>query len=428
MNVFTLNKEKTIEFGEKTKGQWFSNNCEVVITGVPTENPISPIQTFKIWDINTGKSTEVKNILEEKQQYDFNDNSFALNPRGNEFIGTSPTGSICWNTSTWESTSFGNENQGGQEIFYNRSGEVIYSETKIGYQYVVLIYDSETKKPIRSFQFLDEDVAYRALTPDLTKYIYCGSDFLEKGNNNRALKVRSVENGRLLLSIKDTTNGQIWRYTGIDVSRDGNRVVAGYDAELDENASESDGDYGYIQIWYINTGKSLVKKQTDINESPVFSPDGNFVVSGGYDGSICIRDASTLEVIKRFDNSENDRSYPKIAFNADGSKLIVVTAHRVKIWENRDWEAMKALDESMPAGMPVDIVSNIVSYTGPSDVPRIFSKRNDYNQPLYNAPFAEELLRKRKPIKGGRKTKKRRNKRQTKTKKHRKNKTKKMTR
>jgi WD40 repeat protein len=422
MNVFTLSK--TLEFGEKTKGQWFSNDCDMVITGIPTEKPNSPLQKFKIWDINTGTNVRtVDNIL--KTQFEYNDNSFALNPRGTEFIGSSPTGSACWNTSTWEFTVWGFQQQGPQEIFYNRSGEVIYSETKIGYQHVVLIYDSETKKPIRSFQFFDEDVAYRALTPDITKYIYCGSNFLEDGNNNTSLKVRSVENGRLLLSIKDTTNGQIWGYTGIDVSHDGKRVVAGYDAELDENASETDGEYGYIQIWDIDTGESLIKKQTDINESPVFSPNGKLIVSGCYDGSIYIRDASTLEVITRFANPENDRSYSKIAFNDDGSKLIVVTAHRVKIWENRDWEAMKALDESMPAGMPVDIVSNIASYTGPSDVPDLVSIRNEKNLPLYSVPFAKDLFKKKERINGGRKTKKRRNKRQTKTKKHRKNKTKK---
>jgi WD40 repeat protein len=401
MNVFTLSK--TLEFGE-TKGQWFSNDCEMVITGIPTKNPNDPIEKFQIWDINTGAEVGTfENILKGQWEYEYNDKSFALNPRGTEFIGSSSNGSACWNTRTLVFTVWGFKNQGPQEIFYNRSGDVIYSETKIGDQHVVLMYDSITKKPLNKFQFDDEYVHHRALTPDLKKYIYCGGEL-------SALDVRSVEDGTLLMSMMDTTNGQIWGYTGIDVSHDGKRVVVGYDAEFDEHGG--DGEYGYINIWDIDTGKSLLKIQTDINESPVFSPYGKLIVSGSYNGTIHIWDASTLELITTLDDLRNEGSYPKIAFNPDGSKLIVANRDRIKIWENTDWEAMKALDESMPAGMPVDIVSEIASYTGTSDVPGIVSRRNEKNLPLHSVPFAKELLSIKKRIDGG--TKKRKKVKKTK--------------
>lgn len=398
MNVFTLSK--TLEFNEKTKGQWFSNNCEMVITGAPTRHPDSPIQKFNIWDTNTGTIVRtVDNILEEAL---YNKNSFALNPSGTEFIGSSPTGSICWNTSTWEFTEWG---FGNQELFYNRSGTHIFSETKMGNQHIVIIYDAITKIPFHSFQFDDEIVQYRKLSHDSTKYIYCGSgffpdDFHHNPDNVTGLKVRSVEDGRLLHSVIDVTNVQIWGYTGIDVSNDGRRVLAGYDAE------HEDGEYGYINIFDIDTGKSLLKIQTDVNECPIFSPDGKLVVTGSYNGTINIWDAKTLKLIKILDNPENNWNYPTLAFNADGGKLIMAIATRLQIWENNDWEAIKALDESMPRIPPV-LVSETASYTGPSDVPGTYSKRNDYNQYLYNAPFAEELLLKQKRIDGGKRKRKR---------------------
>jgi WD40 repeat protein len=416
MNVFTLSK--TLEFNERTKGQWFSNNCEMVITGAPTRHPDSPIQKFNIWDTNTGTIVRtIDNILEQTR---YNKNSFALNPSGTEFIGSSPTGSICWNTSTWDVTKWG---FGNQELFYNRSGTHIFSETKVGNQHVVIIYDSITKIPFHSFQFDDELVQYRVLSPDSKKYIYCGSGFFPgvfqpNPATVTGLKVRSVEDGRLLHSMIDVTNVQIWRYTGIDVSNDGKRVLAGYDAEKDGE----DGEYGYINIWDIDTGKSLLQIQTDINECPIFSPDGKLVVTGSYNGTINIWDAETLKLIKVLNNPENNWNYSKLTFNADGSKLIMAIPTRLQIWENKDWEAIKALDESMPSIPPV-LVRETASYTGPSDVPSIYSKRNDYNQYLFNAPFAEELLLKQKRIDGGkrkikikRKTKKAKKSKKIKTK------------
>ena len=71
----------------------------------------------------------------------------------------------------------------------------------------------------------------------------------------------------------------------VAVSPDGKQIVSGsYDKS--------------VRVWDASTGDELnvLKGHRDLVRSVAFSPDGKQIVSGSYDQSVCVWDASTGEL------------------------------------------------------------------------------------------------------------------------------------
>jgi WD40 repeat protein/Flp pilus assembly protein TadD len=98
--------------------------------------------------------------------------------------------------------------------------------------------------------------------------------------------------------------------------------------------ASAEGMVGTIRLWDVATGKELYKVQAHTNSARAvtFSPDGRWLVSGGYDRMIRIWDAKTGK--KLGDIAGHTNYVTSVKFSPDGSRLASAGADsQVKVWD-----------------------------------------------------------------------------------------------
>ncbi len=125
-------------------------------------------------------------------------------------------------------------------------------------------------------------------------------------------------------------NGHEELLTSQAFNHDGSQVVSG-------------SEDGTLCIWDVHTGEVLRKcSHDDWVFSVAFNHDGSQVVSGSEDNTLCIWDACTGEKLKEFYNHDWVK---QVAFNHDGSQVVSGSADgTVCIWDVRTGRQLQQLN------------------------------------------------------------------------------------
>jgi len=151
----------------------------------------------------------------------------------------------------------------------------------------------------------------------------------------RSVSIWEPHTGRRLRTLGPATDG-FW-IASLDVSPDSGSIVLG-------GGDGSNNGFGgeATRTWNIRTGEELYRVEHDLDVNDVaFSPDGDHVVAGGWDGAAKIVDRSGKVV--RVLNEDDTFTITSVRFSPDGRLVAVAAAFgrgdpgtgRVKIW---DWE------------------------------------------------------------------------------------------
>ncbi len=163
----------------------------------------------------------------------------------------------------------------------------------------------------------------------------------------------------------------------LSFSSDGVRLAAAITA--DEHSMP-----GQIRVWDMNTGK-----ETDHWEDPsggvygvAFSPDGKWLATGGFQGSVALRDASSGKVIRKISGHWQD--VYRVVFSPDGRRLATSGADGTA----RVWDA-KTLKEVFELQGHTNRVMMVVFS---KDGNRIATASLDGSVKLWDAMTGQEIL------------------------------------
>ncbi len=151
----------------------------------------------------------------------------------------------------------------------------------------------------------------------------------------RSVSIWEPHTGRRLRTLGPATDG-FW-FASLDVSPDSGSIVLG-------GGDGSNNGFGgeATRTWNIRTGEELYRVEHDLDVLDVaFSPDGDHVVAGGWDGAAKIVDRSG-RVVRVLDEGELN-TINAVQFSPDGHWVAIAAffgrgepgTGRVKIW---DWE------------------------------------------------------------------------------------------
>jgi WD40 repeat protein len=321
----------------------------------------------KLWDVVTG---EVLLTLYPPLDICKSVNSVSFSPSGAEIIAAPEEckrnfGYASWNLITGEPESWGAPIEYIGHLAYNPAGTHIVSidDNRI------TILDAITKEKVNSV----DDIAFVngvKFTPDGNKIITIAQSTVNIYDVESLNKIRSID-----ITNEYKNNPDISVYS-VDISPDGKRILI--------NVRVEDIGDCFMELRSMQDLKLLNRTLIEDSDaiSSKFSPDGRIIVSGG--SHIRIWNAETLEFLNEL-NTLQPSIYDCFAFNNDGSKLVTAGTN-IKIWDSRDWETMRAIDESIQEvrpDIPPELVGKIASYTSKSDVPDEFTRRATGNLPLY---------------------------------------------
>ena len=110
---------------------------------------------------------------------------------------------------------------------------------------------------------------------------------------------------------------------------------------------------GTISLWNVNTLERLTIQSAHVGSvlALTYSPDGSQILSGGSDRKLFLRDATTLDVVRVFAQSESDDrahagSITSLVFSADGSLVLSGSTDRTAIL----WSAERGRIEQLFIG------------------------------------------------------------------------------
>ncbi|KAG6816769.1 hypothetical protein H0H93_007778 [Arthromyces matolae] len=117
-------------------------------------------------------------------------------------------------------------------------------------------------------------------------------------------------------------DGHTERVTSVAFSSDGSRIVSG---SFDRS----------VRVWDASTGQELkvMDGHTERVTSVAFSSDGSRIVSGSFDRSVRVWDASTGQELKVMDG--HTERVTSVAFSSDGSRIVSGSCDQTPyIWDN----------------------------------------------------------------------------------------------
>lgn len=155
---------------------------------------------------------------------------------------------------------------------------------------------------------------------------------LASGSEDNTIKLWRVDNGRLIKTFKEDSNGY-----GV------NSVAFSYDGSM-----LASGIYGpKINIWSVSDGKIIrtIISEYDFCGVVKFSPDGNTIASG--DDRIMLWRVSDGKLIKTFESSEgHSENIFSISFNQDGGLIVSGSwDHTIKLWNVSEGSLIRTLHD-----------------------------------------------------------------------------------
>jgi WD40 repeat protein len=194
-----------------------------------------------------------------------------------------------------------------------------------------------------------------------------GSLVISGGVDNRA-HIWDVNVGQKIKSFSDVEG-----YPAVLFSSNGKRFIT---------SSFS----GKIIVWDSDTKKPLSSLKGNAADivSLAFNPVNNNIAGGGKDGKVIIWDQDG-KVLMNFIGHNSE--IKKVAFNAQGTKLITANGTEVKIWDGNNFTPLKTINPVSKAILAINVSYNldkiaivagenileiwdIVNYTRESDLPK----------------------------------------------------------
>jgi WD40 repeat protein len=172
--------------------------------------------------------------------------------------------------------------------------------------------------------------------PDGRRVVTASSQGVVYGTDGTAVTIWDPQTGRGLRTIGPPSD--FFRFLSFDVSPDGSGIALGGGSNPDDFGGSS-----AVREWDTSTGEELWRIGDDRDVQEVtFSPDGEYVATGDWNGIVKIIDRSGKVV--RLLSGPDDYNSSDVAFSPDGN--LIATAeysgalHRVRVW---DWRRRDVL-------------------------------------------------------------------------------------
>ena len=268
----------------------FSADGKTLVSG-------SQDRTIRLWDVRTG---ELKCILEEHRD---DVNSVVLSPDGKILASGSDDGTIqLWDMHTGEMLAIlegpAKFPEGINAIAFSPDGKTLASATAEQIQ----LWDTHTKQLRGVLEGHARDVTDIVFSPDGRTIASASWDWT--------------------LRLWDASTGKPRKVFGKHTSSV-NTVAFSPDGETIASASRGliylwNTKGTLLRLWYARTGEHIENfiSHIDMIRTVVFSPDGKFLASGGYDSRLRLWDASTGHHIATLRGGG-----PAVAFSPDGKLL-----------------------------------------------------------------------------------------------------------
>ncbi len=290
--------------------------------------------TLKVWNASTGE-------LMKTYEHDNWVYSVAYSPDGKQIVSGSAAGTIrVWDISgdsIITSIDAGSITQGAKAIAVSPNGELIASG---GYDNKIKIWDFETGQLIKELTGHNGAVRSVSFSPD--------GAYLISGSDDFTIKLWEVESGNQVYTF---AGHQDW--TKAVFSPDGNNIVSGggrggfYEEDIDHT----------IKLWNVDTNELIWSLGSDFSghdsqvSSIAYSPNGQHIVSGGYDKTIKLWNAETGNLIHSsipgHAGTVNSLNFPPTGnyfVSAGGNTSPEEAAGIIKIWETQTGELVKTFD------------------------------------------------------------------------------------
>ncbi len=186
-----------------------------------------------------------------------------------------------------------------------------------GHDFSVRLWDFTRYRQIRLLGHHSREVNALVLCPDQRCVI--------SASNDRTIKVWELPSGRLMR----TLSGSLSSVHCLAITRDGHYLVSG---SGDPSGFENRKSDFSIRIWDLTTGALLRKLDghTGIVDSVDISPDGDSIVSGGYDGTVrlwSLKNGTLLNTLSVH------RGGVHVQFLPDGRSALLASEGRFEIWD-----------------------------------------------------------------------------------------------
>lgn len=175
----------------------------------------------------------------------------------------------------------------------------------------IRLWNARTGKNLKTLTGHTEPVNVIEFSPD--------GKIIASGSKNETIKLWNVQTGKLIHTFTELQRPFAF-------SQDGKSLIG-----INETKSSTQGVKHLIQMWDTTTGQ-LVKTLSwnNIVYSLSYSPDGNKIAAGGYDGTIGVWNAITGESIKTF--RPHTEAVYIILFSPDGNRIATASWDNTMQW------------------------------------------------------------------------------------------------
>jgi WD40 repeat protein len=212
---------------------------------------------------------------------------------------------------------------------------------------LVKLWDIKKQKNIKTFK-ASSYVNTVTFSPD-DKYIFA--------INQEETEVWDVRTGKNIRGIKEINTETITVLEGKEMQLTGQEIKKRlrffnrshgiqFSAMGKYIATPSNSKKVRMEFWNINTWeKSKSFKETEYIRSITFSPDGKYVVAGGYNGYILVWDINNEKLIKKIYSPGTDlgsTGIDSITFSPDGKYVVTGSRDKtIKLWDFKSWKHIK---------------------------------------------------------------------------------------
>ena len=205
------------------------------------------------------------------------------------------------------------------DIVFTPDGQSLISA---GWDRVIRVWDIARSINTLSFSNMDDRILSMRVSPDgeslVTGMGNVGNNAFSPATDNASNTSVWIWDLRTGDQLESFTGHQDWLWT-VDISPDG-QIAASGSGPLRLTLTPDQYDLS-IRIWNVETGEEIQRLQGHQNvvDSVLFLPDGQRLLSAGWDGRILLWDIQSGEILREY-TSHPGRVY-KLALSSDGSSF-----------------------------------------------------------------------------------------------------------